>query len=109
MDVNGVPPWLKAAVRKRMDVLGQRMHVHPRHRAAWKRSGELFEKLKDSFSEEQLQQFVEWEDGMSLQVSKEKEELYMRGLLDGFQLYASLDELIDAVPAGEQFEDAEPT
>jgi len=101
--VEGVPSWLKEALRKRIDVLGQHMHVKPAHHAAWKRTDALFEGLKSSFSEGQLQQFVEWEDCMSLQVSKEKEEMYVRGLWDGYQLYASLDESLSSIPDGEQY------
>jgi hypothetical protein len=93
--VQGMPSWLKAAISKRIDALGQRMHVHPRHKDAWKQIDEWFEKLQASFSEEQHRQFVEWEERMSLQESKEKEELYVRGFLDGFQMYASLDECLD--------------
>lgn len=106
--MDGVPPWLRAAISKRIDILGQRMHVHPRHREAWKQAGELFDKLRESFSDEQHRQFVEWEECMSLQESKEKEELYVRGFLDGFQMYASLDELIDQIPADERFKKEEP-
>lgn len=104
MGVEGVPPWLKEALRKRIDVLGQHMHVNPAHQVAWKRTDALFDEIKSSFSEEQLQQFVEWEDRMSLQVSKEKEEMYVRGLWDGYQLYASLDESLSSIPDCQQHE-----
>ncbi len=108
MGVDGVPPWLIAAFRKRIDVLGQRMRMHPRHSTAWKEVSELFEQLKETFSEEQQRQFVEWEDRFSFQESIEKEEMYVRGFLDGFQMYASIDELIRQIPVDERFGNADP-
>ncbi|HUC91968.1 MAG TPA: hypothetical protein VMS09_08060 [Paenibacillus sp.] len=107
MGVDGLPPWLIAAIRHRIDVLGQRMHRHPRHKAAWKQASELFEQLQKTFSEEQRRKFGEWEDHLALQESIEKEEMYVRGFLDGFHMYVYLDELIGQIPAGERFENAE--
>jgi hypothetical protein len=107
--VDGVPSWLKEAMMKRIDILGQRMHVHPRHREAWKKAGELFEKLQKSFSDEQHHLFVVWEERMSLQESKEKEELYVRGFLDGVHIVASLDEWINQIPVSEHFKKEDST
>ncbi len=107
MGVDGVPPWLIQAVRNRIDVIGQRMHAHPRHKAAWKQASELLEQLNKTFSEEQRRMFCEWEDQMAFQESVEKEEMYVRGFLDGFHMYACLDELTSQIPDGERFGNAE--
>lgn len=79
------------------------MHRHPRHKKAWKQASELFEQLQRTFSDEQSWKFGEWEEHLALQESIEKEEMYVRGFLDGFRMYASLDELIGQIPAEEQF------
>jgi hypothetical protein len=108
MGVDGVPQWLIAAFRNRVDVLGQRMHRHPRHKVAWKQASDLFEQLQKTFSEEQRRMFGEWEDHLAFHESIEKEEMYVRGFLDGFHMYACLDELISQIPADERFGKTEP-
>ncbi|MFC0213884.1 DUF6809 family protein [Paenibacillus chartarius] len=107
--MDGVPQWLTAAFRKRIDELGQRMQRHPKHSVAWKKASELFEQLQKTFSEEQRGRFGEWEDQVGLQESIEKEEMYVRGFLDGFHMYACLDELISQIPADERFGKTDPT
>lgn len=107
MGVDGVPPWLIAAFRNRIDVLGQRMRSNPRYRVAWKQANELFEQLQKTFSEEQHRMFGEWEDCLGPQESIEKEEMYVHGFLDGFHMYASLDELISQIHAKERSEKAD--
>lgn len=109
MGVEGVPPWLKAAFSKRVDMLGQQLHVHPGHKMAWAKASELLDKFQASFSDEQRRQFGDWEDCMGLQEAREKEELYVRGFLDGFQMYASLNELIDQIAVQEQTGKLDPT
>lgn len=103
-----LPSWLIKAFRNRIDVLGQEMHANPRHKAAWKQAYELLEQLQQTFSEEQRRMFCEWEDRLALQESVEKEEMFLRGFLDGFHMYASLDELISQIPVDERFGKAEP-
>lgn len=107
--MEGVPPWLKAAFSRRVDMLGQQMHVHPRYKMSWAKASKLLENLHASFSEEQRNQFGDWEDCMGLQEAREREELYVRGFLDGFQLYASLNELIDQMVVEEQAGKSDPT
>ncbi|WP_371755438.1 hypothetical protein [Ferviditalea candida] len=101
--MDGVPPWLIKAFRNRVDDLGQRMNSHPRNKKAWKQASVLFELLQKTFSGEQRQMFSEWEDHLALQESIEKEEMYVRGFLDGFHMYACLDELIGQMPISERF------
>lgn len=101
--MEGVPSWMKSMLHKRIDLISQRMHENSDHQAAWKEADALFREFKSSFSEEQLQQFVEWEDCMNLQMSKEKEEMYVRGLWDGFQLCVSLDESLHSISDREPF------
>lgn len=98
----GVPEWLITAFRKRIDEWEQRMQTCPKHREKRKLATQSFDRLQTSFSREQLQLFMEWEEHMSFQVSGEKEKLYIRGFLDGFQLYACLDEISGWLDAGKR-------
>lgn len=93
--MDGVPLWLKAAFSKRMDAIGQTMQANSRHRVARKQASALFEQFQSSLSKSQRQTFDEWEDMAGLQEAAEREEIYIRGFLDGFKLYASLNELIE--------------
>jgi len=98
----GVPEWLISAFRKRLDEWEQRIQTNPRFRERREFVSVSFKRLVESFSKEQLQLFMEWEERVSIQVSEEKEELYIRGFLDGFQLYACLDEISGWLHAGKR-------
>lgn len=89
-----LPSWLVAAFHKRVDVWEQRIQEHPKHKITSRKADELFESLQSSFSEEQHRRFSDWEEMVGYQDSKEREEMYMNGLLDGFQLYASMQACI---------------
>ena len=93
--MEGIPAWLQAAFSKRIDTLGQYMHSNPRHQLAWGQAAEMLDKFLSTLSKEQHQAFGEWEDKIGLQEANEKEEMYVRGFLDGFQAYACLHELMD--------------
>lgn len=108
MGVNGLPAWVVSTFRKRIDVIGQRIQTHPKHQSEWKVVAASFERLTESMSEEQRKQFLEWEELMSFQVSKEREELYLRGFTDGFQVYACLDEWGGKICAEERCEETNP-
>jgi len=98
----GVPEWLISAFRKRIDEWDQRIQTNPRCRERRELVSMSFDRLEESLSKEQLRLFMEWEERMSFQVSEEKEELYIRGFLDGFQLYACLDEISGWLHAGKR-------
>lgn len=99
--MESVPSWLKAALSKRIDRISQHMHDNPVHRVTREKESLLFAGLKASLSGEQIQKFIEWEECMNFQVSKEKEEFYVRGLWDGFHLCTSLEESLRSIPEGE--------
>jgi hypothetical protein len=90
--MEGISVWLLSAFRKRMDVLGQRIRRNNKHFEERKRVSEAFDRLSQTFSAEQFKLFLQWEEQTNEKIAKEKEELYLHGISDGFQLYMSMDE-----------------
>ncbi len=100
--MEGIPLWLKVAFSKRVDMVGQQLNDRPKNKMARAKVAELLEKLLTSFSEDQRRQFDEWEDLMGLQEAQERDNLYGRGFLDGFQTFESLSDLIHQTSEHEQ-------
>jgi hypothetical protein len=99
--MEAISVWVLSAFRKRLEALELRLNRNPKHRGERIRLSEMFERFSQTFSAEQRKLFLEWEEQMNFQISKEKEELYLLGISDGFQLYMSLDEFSHVAPAGE--------
>jgi hypothetical protein len=90
--MEGISVWLLSAFRKRMDVLGQRFRRNIKQFEERKQVSETFDRLSQTFSAEQFKLFLEWEEQTNEKITKEKEQFYLHGISDGFQLYMSMDE-----------------
>ncbi|MCD1261261.1 hypothetical protein B5M42_020890 [Paenibacillus athensensis] len=90
--MNGLPAWMAEAFRNRFDSLCQHIHENPKQQAEWRLVDVSFERLRKTMSDEQRRWFLEWDALMGFQTSKEKEELYLHGFMDGIQVYACLGE-----------------
>lgn len=88
----GFPAWLTAAFSKRIDSIGHEMHTDPQNQESWKQASALLEKFQSMLSSDQCRAFGEWEDIVGLLEARQKEEIYIRGFVDGFHVHACLRE-----------------
>lgn len=96
--MENLPEWFRAAISQRVDTIGRQMQA----KGKMEGSADGLAKLQASLSEEQRELFVDWEDQVGLRESGKKAEMYIHGLLDGFQLHAFLEAKADFVARPEQ-------